>query len=71
MQEFAVVGPCGHSYSEETITKWLSTGLRSVCPVCKKVITQEQLIPNWALRNAVERYSTPLLVYIHQQFLIV
>lgn len=65
VQEFAVVGPCGHSYSEETITKWLSIGPRSVCPVCKTAITQQQLIPNWALRNAVERYSTPPHVFIH------
>jgi hypothetical protein len=58
------VGPCGHSYSKETITKWLSTGPRSECPVCKTAITQQQLIPNWALRNAVERYFTLLLLYI-------
>jgi hypothetical protein len=59
LQEDAVmVTPCGHSFSTSSITAWLRQQGSStkVCPVCKSTIN-ESLIPNWALRNAVDRYT--------------
>lgn len=56
--EEAVVGPCGHSFSKITITRWLKTAPRAACPVCKSALAVHQLAPNWGLRNAVERYET-------------
>jgi hypothetical protein len=52
-----MVTPCGHSFSTTSITAWLrQQGSTKVCPVCKSTIN-ENLIPNWALRNAVDRYT--------------
>ncbi len=55
-----MVTPCGHSFSSSSITAWLRQqgSATKKCPVCKSTIN-ESLIPNWALRNAVDRY-TPL-----------
>jgi len=52
-----MVTPCGHSFSTSSITAWLRQqgSATKKCPVCKSTIN-ESLIPNWALRNAVDRY---------------
>jgi hypothetical protein len=52
-----MVTPCGHSFSTTSITSWLRQcgGGAKTCPVCKSVIS-ESVVPNWALRNAVDRY---------------
>jgi hypothetical protein len=55
-----MVTPCGHSFSTSSITAWLRQQGSStkVCPVCKSTIN-DSLVPNWALRNAVDRYTRP------------
>jgi len=50
----AVMSPCGHSFSKDTIEKWLNQN--SSCPLCKEPITAEQLIANYALRATIAQY---------------
>ena len=47
---------CGHSFSKASITTWLRQN-HAVCPVCKSSLTEAQLVPNYALRSAIERYA--------------
>lgn len=58
MEDAVMVTPCGHSFSTSSITAWLRQQGSStkVCPVCKSTIN-DSLVPNWALRNAVDRYN--------------
>jgi hypothetical protein len=53
-----MVTPCGHSFSSSSITAWLRQqgSATKKCPVCKSTIN-ESVVPNWALRNAVDRYT--------------
>eukprot|EP00771_Trimastix_marina_P002150 gnl/Trimastix_PCT/3264.p1 GENE.gnl/Trimastix_PCT/3264~~gnl/Trimastix_PCT/3264.p1 ORF type:complete len:332 (-),score=-10.35 gnl/Trimastix_PCT/3264:29-994(-) len=50
----AVITPCGHSFSSETIRAWIEHGHDS-CPTCKASITAAGLQPNYALRTVIER----------------
>lgn len=58
MEDAVMVTPCGHSFSSSSITAWLRQqgSATKKCPVCKSTIN-ESLVPNWALRNAVDRYN--------------
>jgi hypothetical protein len=57
MQEEAMMAAgCGHSFSKASITTWLRQNHHS-CPVCKRSLTEAQLVPNYALRSAIERYT--------------
>ncbi|ELR25200.1 Ubox domain containing protein [Acanthamoeba castellanii str. Neff] len=57
MEEAMMAAGCGHSFSKASITTWLRQN-HSVCPVCKSSLTEAQLVPNYALRSAIERYQT-------------
>jgi F-box/WD-40 domain protein 7 len=48
---------CGHSFSKASITAWLRQN-HPTCPVCKTALEEGQLVPNYALRSAIERYAT-------------
>ena len=51
----AVITPCGHSFSEETIQKWLLSS--SSCPICKLPVHVSDIKPNYSLRAAVSHYQ--------------
>eukprot|EP00300_Choanocystis_sp_HF-7_P009513 c16471_g1_i2.p1 GENE.c16471_g1_i2~~c16471_g1_i2.p1 ORF type:complete len:571 (-),score=106.81 c16471_g1_i2:99-1811(-) len=44
---------CGHSYCHDCITKYLDQSPK--CPVCARQITAEQVFPNYALNQLLER----------------
>ena len=55
-EEAMMAAGCGHSFSKASITTWLRQN-HAVCPVCKSSLTEAQLVPNYALRSAIERYA--------------
>jgi len=55
--EDAMVAPCGHSFSKESIERWVNTDGKGFCPLCKTSLTIAQLHPNYALRDAVNNYK--------------
>jgi len=50
----AVIAPCGHSFSEESIRAWLAQ--HNMCPTCKEQLSVEQLKPNYVLRHAIDQF---------------
>jgi hypothetical protein len=51
-----VIGPDGHSYDRDSISAWLASG-QSVSPLTRLPLNGSDLIPNHALRNAIEEYQ--------------
>jgi STIP1 homology and U-box containing protein 1 len=49
-----VVTPEGISYDKKSILQWLSKN--KICPLSKKPLKESDLIPNLALKNAIENY---------------
>jgi hypothetical protein len=49
-----VITPNGISYERKTIINWLEKN--SVCPITKKPLNKEQLITNYALKQAIDDY---------------
>lgn len=43
----------GHTYDKEYIEKWLSQG-HKICPVTGQKLRNLELLPNYALRNAIQ-----------------
>lgn len=56
-EEAMMAAKCGHSFSKASITMWLRQN-HSSCPVCKASLHENQLVPNYALRSAIERYAS-------------
>jgi hypothetical protein len=54
-QEEAMVAPCGHSFSRESIERWVRDDAKHFCPLCRQALTLDQLHPNFSLRDAVEK----------------
>lgn len=52
----AMMTPCGHSFSEESIMGWLQTHRH--CPLCNKTLRKTEVLPNYALRTAIGRFLT-------------
>mmetsp|Transcript_22314 Transcript_22314/g.26847 ORF Transcript_22314/g.26847 Transcript_22314/m.26847 type:complete len:530 (+) Transcript_22314:256-1845(+) len=52
-----VVVATGHTYDREFIQKWLETGHRT-CPVTGVRLRHNELMPNFALRNAIRDWAT-------------
>lgn len=50
-QDNAVITPCGHSFSESHLRRWLRQN--SNCPRCKARVAASSLVPNFALRDVV------------------
>ncbi|MDX8430242.1 MAG: U-box domain-containing protein (plasmid) [Candidatus Algichlamydia australiensis] len=50
----AVVLPCGHSFSEKTITVWIVQKGNKTCPNCQIEVDRSDIKPNYALRDAIE-----------------
>jgi STIP1 family protein 1 len=55
LMEEAVVTPHGVSYDLKAIRLWLRQG-KNECPVTRKPLTEAQLTPNLALRNAISEW---------------
>lgn len=53
--------PCGHSFSETSIIGWLHTN--NHCPLCNKTLKKSDILPNYALRTAIARYSSCFILY--------
>eukprot|EP00010_Vexillifera_abyssalis_P008212 CAMPEP_0201549110 /NCGR_PEP_ID=MMETSP0173_2-20130828/5603_1 /ASSEMBLY_ACC=CAM_ASM_000268 /TAXON_ID=218659 /ORGANISM="Vexillifera sp., Strain DIVA3 564/2" /LENGTH=212 /DNA_ID=CAMNT_0047958675 /DNA_START=17 /DNA_END=652 /DNA_ORIENTATION=+ len=51
----AVSTHCGHSFSEDTLLRWMETN--SNCPVCKQTISHQTIQPNYTLRAAITHYK--------------
>eukprot|EP00696_Hemimastix_kukwesjijk_P005126 gnl/Hemi2/16516_TR5522_c0_g1_i1.p1 gnl/Hemi2/16516_TR5522_c0_g1~~gnl/Hemi2/16516_TR5522_c0_g1_i1.p1 ORF type:complete len:243 (+),score=55.73 gnl/Hemi2/16516_TR5522_c0_g1_i1:74-730(+) len=56
IMESCVMTTCGHSFSESTIDKWLTT--HTTCPLCKAAVDKAALRPNFALRQAIALYKS-------------
>jgi len=54
-KEDAVMAPCGHSFSKDSIEQWLAPQGQDFCPLCKQRFASKELRPNYALRDAIER----------------
>jgi hypothetical protein len=52
----AMMTPCGHSFSEETINNWILK--KNHCPLCNKTLKKSDVLPNYALRTAIARFLT-------------
>ncbi|ELR16629.1 Ubox domain containing protein [Acanthamoeba castellanii str. Neff] len=57
LMEEAMVAPCGHSFSRESIERWVRDDAKHFCPLCRQALTLDQLRPNFSLRDAVEKYK--------------
>src|SRR3989338_4361127 len=51
------IDPEGHTFERSAITTWLSKSKTS--PITRKPLQISQLVPNRALREAIERVSSP------------
>jgi hypothetical protein len=52
-----VIASCGHSFSKNTITEWLSKNGKDTCPLCTCVLDLDKdLRPNYTLRETISRY---------------
>eukprot|EP00803_Ostreobium_quekettii_P009239 evm.model.scf_479.6 EVM.evm.TU.scf_479.6 scf_479:33896-37924(+) len=47
----------GHTYDKECIERWLAQGHRT-CPVTGQRLRHLELVPNFALRNAIQEWAT-------------
>jgi len=56
VMENAMITKCGHSFSDRTVRDWLKE--HNHCPLCNEELLESELKPNYALRNAITRYST-------------
>eukprot|EP01113_Clastostelium_recurvatum_P029178 TRINITY_DN3521_c0_g1_i1.p1 TRINITY_DN3521_c0_g1~~TRINITY_DN3521_c0_g1_i1.p1 ORF type:complete len:672 (-),score=209.61 TRINITY_DN3521_c0_g1_i1:68-2083(-) len=56
VMEDAMMTPCGHSFSESSITEWLRK--HQHCPICNKGLKIGQILPNYALRTAISKFIT-------------
>jgi uncharacterized protein YegL len=50
-----VIGSDGHTYDRAAITEWFLT--KNTSPLTNKPMSKKDLQPNYALRNAIERWS--------------
>jgi len=57
LMEDAVMAPCGHSFSKDSIEQWLAPQGQDFCPLCKQRFASKELRPNYALRDAIERFK--------------
>lgn len=57
-----MVAPCGHSFSRESIERWVRDDAKHFCPLCRQALTLDQLHPNFSLRDAVEKCAPSLLL---------
>lgn len=57
LMDDAVIGHCGHSFSQASIERWLREGSKRSCPLCKHPLALDQLRPNYSLRDAVAKFK--------------
>ena len=50
-----VITPYGTTYERSAIEEWLKTN--NSCPLSKKELTKNKLIPNYALKSAILAYK--------------
>eukprot|EP00277_Geminigera_cryophila_P023406 CAMPEP_0179474682 /NCGR_PEP_ID=MMETSP0799-20121207/54066_1 /TAXON_ID=46947 /ORGANISM="Geminigera cryophila, Strain CCMP2564" /LENGTH=91 /DNA_ID=CAMNT_0021283845 /DNA_START=1 /DNA_END=272 /DNA_ORIENTATION=+ len=50
-----VVATDGHTYSRAPISRWLAT--HNTSPLTKTALTDKRLVPNYALRAAIEEWK--------------
>ncbi|KAG0664034.1 hypothetical protein C6P46_001894 [Rhodotorula mucilaginosa] len=55
-----VVSPCGHLYCWPCMHEWLVVAHGRACPVCKAVLTVNQLVPIYTSAEAVDPRSRPI-----------
>ncbi|KWU41919.1 hypothetical protein RHOSPDRAFT_36552 [Rhodotorula sp. JG-1b] len=55
-----VVSPCGHLYCWPCMHEWLVVAHGRACPVCKAVLTVDQLVPIYTSAEAVDPRSRPI-----------
>merc|ERR1711879_320022 len=56
IMENAVMAPCGHSFSETTVADWHKDDEETTCPVCNTNFYKQDVVPNYKLREAIDRY---------------
>lgn len=56
IMEKAVMAPCGHSFSETTVADWHKDDEETTCPVCNTNFYKQDVVPNYKLREAIDRY---------------
>ncbi|GAB5411418.1 MAG: hypothetical protein ChlgKO_05320 [Chlamydiales bacterium] len=52
----AVILPCGHTFGANSITVWIRDENHQTCPTCSHSTTLTDLVPNFALREAIEAF---------------
>ena len=67
-----VIVATGHTYDKECIQMWLSQGNRT-CPATGQKLRHLELVPNFALRNAIQVFIPQHLctcrqsMYVHRR----
>ncbi len=66
-----MVAPCGHSFSRESIERWVRDDAKHFCPLCRQALTLDELHPNFSLRDAVEKCTSSLRYFLNSFIIVI